>query len=545
MASNELQLGQHYIQCNHCQQPATNYCRRCACNLCHACLPDHFRLDSATGHEVVNYAIKEFQDIFFCDLHPKYELSLYCQKCDKPICVLCASVTHKSHDLSELTEKIRKLLEIINEENERLLSLKQELVEVLAHTEQRLSSIPRLYQQAKDAVTSRGEEWHKKIEDTVRKLHEDIDQRKEEHSTMLQKQKLQCEETLQQIENLNSTTMSLSESANLGQIQTFIPIIKMPLKLPKIKNFAVPAFCRNTIDQNNVATFFGYLKLPQDEEALFNFISRNPVDPPLVITTIDSGFRADGATNCLFSMVFSPEGKVYMGGLSKDVKKFDLEGTLMNRIAISTEGMYLSMHKGNLIFTDLKDKSVMRVSEESTVDTMFRTEDWSPLGITSTASDDLLVCLRKDNQSKVVRYNSSGAVLQEIQFYSRSQGQPLYKFALYVTENTNGDVIVSDFKAKAIIVVDRLGVYRFIYPERTNEITVGICGVVTDSMGHIIVTDSQGNSVHMLDKYGRFLRFIAPEKEIASPRAVCIVNEEEILVGESLTGLVKRIKYQE
>ena len=67
----------------------------------------------------------------------------------------------------------------------------------------------------------------------------------------------------------------------------------------------------------------------------------------------------------------------------------------------------------------------MKISDDDTVVTMFTTGDWEPCGVTGSATGDLLVCLRKDDQSKLVRYSSTGTVLQEIQY--DSQGQPLLK----------------------------------------------------------------------------------------------------------------------
>ena len=75
-------------------------------------------------------------------------------------------------------------------------------------------------------------------------------------------------------------------------------------------------------------------------------------------------------------------------------------------------------------FIDQLNKVIKRICNE-TNDTamMFTTRDWKPYGI--TISGDLLVCLRKDDQSKVVRYSNTGTVLQEIQY--DSQCQPLYQ----------------------------------------------------------------------------------------------------------------------
>ena len=46
----------------------------------------------------------------------------------------------------------------------------------------------------------------------------------------------------------------------------------------------------------------------------------------------------------------------------------------------------------------------------------------------------------------------------------------------------------------------------------------------------------------MLDRDGRFLRYIIPEGGIKAPRPVCMIGNGEMIVGEEKTGLVKRIK---
>ena len=181
------------------------------------------------------------------------------------------------------------------------------------------------------------------------------------------------------------------------------------------------------------------------------------------------------------------------------------------------------------------------ISDTDTVVTMFTTGDWEPYGVTSAASGDLLVCLRKDDQNKVVRYSSTGTVLQEIQY--DSQCQPLYKSAYYITENVNGDIIVTDLKKNAVIAVNRLGIFRYSYSGQDSNFEVS--SVATDSVGHVIVIDFGGDKIHMLDRDGRFLRYIIPEGGIKYPRGVCILGDGEMMVGECLTGIAKRIKYLE
>jgi hypothetical protein len=145
-----------------------------------------------------------------------------------------------------------------------------------------------------------------------------------------------------------------------------------------------------------------------------------------------------------------------------------------------------------VIYTDQGSNTVCRIADDKAIQTMFATEEWEPCGITSTASDDLLLCLRKDDQSKVVRYSSTGTVLQEIQFDSR--GRPLYEEAFYVAENVNGDIIVTDWKKKAVIFVDRLGIYRFSYngvydAYHLQDDECNATAVTTDLAGHVIITE--------------------------------------------------------
>uniref|UniRef100_K1QJ40 Protein wech n=1 Tax=Magallana gigas TaxID=29159 RepID=K1QJ40_MAGGI len=181
------------------------------------------------------------------------------------------------------------------------------------------------------------------------------------------------------------------------------------------------------------------------------------------------------------------------------------------------------------------------ISDTDTVVTTFTTGDWRPFGVTRAASGDLLVCLRKDDHSKVVRYSSTGTVLQEIQY--DSQGQPLYKQAVYITENVNGDIIITDSEKNAVIAVDRLGIFRYSYSGKDSDFKA--LSVAADSVGHVIVTGGIGKKISMLDRDGRFLRYIILEGGIKDPRGVCILGHSEMMVGECKTGIAKRIKYLE
>uniref|UniRef100_K1RJS9 Tripartite motif-containing protein 45 n=1 Tax=Magallana gigas TaxID=29159 RepID=K1RJS9_MAGGI len=520
---------QHSVECDLCQQPVSFFCRRCGVNLCDPCVTIHLRVKSKNGHDIVDYTSKDDYDTCHCDSHPQNDCSAYCKTCDAPICILCVSIKHKSHEMSELSDKIEELLNIIAKENDRLQSSKHELERILDHTTKLLSSISSIYTLRKDEVTARGEEWIKQIEKTVKKLHQELDDMQKEHETVLQKQKKEFEEMIEKVDEMNGKTIKLQKSKNVKKMQTFVPVFQNRKNLNEVSQYSFPKLYEYKIDE--------YLENKLKENDLSG---RRISEIPKVTSVIDTGFPADEEDDDrLFDMAVTDDNKVWMGGKSTELKLFDLQGNLHHIVSITCVGMYLCMYNKQVVYTT--EKTVRMISDTDTVVTMFTTGDWEPYGVTSTASCDLLACLLKDDQSKVVRYSSTGTVLQEIQY--DSQCQPLYKNATYITENVNGDIIVTDWEKNAVIVVDRLGIFRYSYSGKDGEFFA--CSIATDSVGHVVVTDFCGNKIHMLDKAGRFLRYIIPEGGIEYPRGVCILGHGEMMVGEVLTGIAKRIKYLE
>ncbi|XP_022326078.1 uncharacterized protein LOC111126015 [Crassostrea virginica] len=550
MASQVTSEGQEVVECGLCQNPVSFFCRRCGVNLCDSCVPVHLRVKSKFGHDVVDYASKDDDDVCLCDSHPENKCSAYCKECDVPICILCVSIKHKSHEISELHDKVEELLKEITEENNRLQSFRHEMKTLLDHTTKQLFSLSSVYQKKKDEVTARGKEWHKQIDETVKKLHQELDEAKKENEMVLQKLKTHLEEITGNIEEMDRKTTQLRKSENVMEMQKFRPVFREQKTIKEFTQYTFPTFCECKIDENYLQTYFGYIEKMQERKIPLlekNVIpdpdsGRKVLDVPSVSSVINTGFPADKRNaNRLFDMAVTDDQKVWMGGASRELKLFDLQGHLHRTVTITCLGMYICLYNKQVVFTFTNTKAVKKISDDDTVVTMFTTGDWKPYGITGSASGDLLVCLRKDDQSKVVRYSSAGTVLQEIQY--DSQCQPLYQKARCISENVNGDIIVTDSKKDIVIAVDRLGIFRYTYSGKDNVLDAS--SVATDSVGHVYVTDFKGDKIHMLDRDGRFLRYIIPEGGIKHPRAVCMIGDGEMIVGEENTGLAKRIKFQE
>ncbi|XP_061194047.1 uncharacterized protein LOC133202269 [Saccostrea echinata] len=164
---------------------------------------------------------------------------------------------------------------------------------------------------------------------------------------------------------------------------------------------------------------------------------------------------------------------------------------------------------GDLIYID-SVYNINKLSTENKVKTTLikYTAPWIPVSVYSSPSTgDLLVGMYNDDtdrEGKLVRYNSTGEHIQTIQ-YDNNTGQGLYRSPTYITENRNGDVIVSDLEHDAVVVTDRGGSHRFSYTGHPSGSRLRPCGICTNALSHILVCDYYTKSVQMLDSNGNFL----------------------------------------
>ncbi|XP_061167204.1 uncharacterized protein LOC133176049 [Saccostrea echinata] len=552
MASLNLRQGQHYLECDICKSPVVFTCKKCVVKLCSVCVGPHMLIKSENGHDVTKYNKQSKLEGGECKNHPKQHCSAFCNNCDIPICVLCVLNKHKTHDIIELSEKVDKLSDFITKENKRLQSVQSELERILEHIGKRSAALRRVYKQKKDKVSSHAKNWHKEIDKAEKALQKDLDELQEKHASVLLKQKKEFEEILKKLKNLKQSVVSLVKSKDVSGL--------MELKLD-IENQQLPSFIEETrpaffqpckFNESYTTSYFGYIetlescKLTIDDLTQQDQISSplQALDIPTVLSIFDTAFPANKENNNrLYDIVPLGHDRVWAGGNSNELNLFDLKGSLHDTVTITCFGMYLTLHGGHVVYSDTNDKTVKKIIDGK-ANTLFCTGEWEPYGVTCTAAQDFLVCLRTTDQaeSKVVRYRSSGDVLQEIQY--DSQYQPLFKYTVYVVENGNSDICVADYDKKAVTVVDKFGIFRFSYiGNKTYKENFIPTSLTTDSLHHIIITDYFNDKIHMLDRDGRFLRYIIPYQGIRDPRAVCVVREGELIVGESITGIIERIKY--
>lgn len=222
----------------------------------------------------------------------------------------------------------------------------------------------------------------------------------------------------------------------------------------------------------------------------------------------------------------------------------DLNSELFPRYGfhtVNSEGnlMYINMNFNiNKLSTDLKTKTKFIETTSSTL---------KPICVyCSPLTGDLLVVYTGIYpftiiESNVTRYNEIGELIQVIQYDNR--GQSLFTLPCYITENNNGDVVVSD--DGAIVVTTHEGRYRFTYKGHPSETRLWPQGICTDALSHILMCDKNTNTVQMLDRDGQFLtNLLIRPSGIFSPVSLCYdAITHRLLVGSSVDYKVCIYRY--
>nr|XP_022311465.1 uncharacterized protein LOC111116762 [Crassostrea virginica]XP_022311466.1 uncharacterized protein LOC111116762 [Crassostrea virginica]XP_022311467.1 uncharacterized protein LOC111116762 [Crassostrea virginica] len=137
---------------------------------------------------------------------------------------------------------------------------------------------------------------------------------------------------------------------------------------------------------------------------------------------------------------------------------------------------------------------------------------WTPLCVyCSPFSGDLLVGMH----NKTYSYTRRGKVMRYDKAYKNTQIIPnnntpfyLYIYPRYITENNNGDVVVSDRGCRAVLGTSREGIHRFSYAGPPSGSGIWPRGICSDALSHILVCDPDSRAVHMLNQDGEFLKFL-------------------------------------
>ncbi|XP_056002847.1 uncharacterized protein LOC125667384 [Ostrea edulis] len=217
----------------------------------------------------------------------------------------------------------------------------------------------------------------------------------------------------------------------------------------------------------------------------------------------------------------------------------------------NSRGSHTVTEDGDLLF--IYCDKVRKLTSDGTLTTLLTT-DWGAYCIhSSRINGDILV----GSIGKVTRYDRTGRRLQVIK--EGDKGQTLYELPIYITENKNGDIWISDMDKRAVVVVDKSGRHRFDYTGRQSEdssymyhsfytglqLHFSPRGICTDVLGHVLVCDVYNDSVHLLDQDGQFLSLLLTGEQhgIDHPAALCVDDQHNLYLGQRDSNTINVYKY--
>lgn len=137
---------------------------------------------------------------------------------------------------------------------------------------------------------------------------------------------------------------------------------------------------------------------------------------------------------------------------------------------------------------------------------------------------------------KITRYDKNGVKIQDIKIDDWGQGL-LHWVSACITENMNGDIIISRIGMNAVVGMDRSGGHRFRYSNAENLTPRGIC---TDKYRHIMVAFS--TCIHLLDEDGIFQKILLTNMSTNYFTCLCLDDKQNLYVGNE-SAIVRVYKY--
>ena len=187
--------------------------------------------------------------------------------------------------------------------------------------------------------------------------------------------------------------------------------------------------------------------------------------------------------------------------------------SLTDVLHISWSGVHSVDNDYGLVYID-NNHSIKHISNDGKTTILIKRNDseWKPQCLyCSPSTGELLIAMHivesKTNKEmgKIIRYSR---VLKHEQTIPEDKPYHiLYTDPHYVTENNNGDVVVSDYW-RGVVVTDHGGTYRFSYTKPPSGINIMPRGICTDSLSHILVCDRNSETVQIIDKNGEFLSYL-------------------------------------
>ncbi|XP_062593638.1 uncharacterized protein LOC134255143 [Saccostrea cucullata] len=336
------------------------------------------------------------------------------------------------------------------------------------------------------------------------------------------------------------------KSNKVSGVNNYQSKLKEYRNIPQIPDLSLPSLQTNTVLGRELSIELGEYKATLTQTSLSSLTDlsvKELLEEARLIANIPTNVKN------LLKIVCVGSAEVWVNGTDKMICCVDIHGAVQDTVTSTCNRFPNDItvtREEELLYSDAINRTVNIVRDGKTKTLITIPRGWHPRGLCCTRSGDILVSMNSTDKIcyKIVCYQGQ-RVTQEIEKDER--GDPIYQggeYGVYVVENNNGDIVASDRNAFKVVVVDRTGKVRFRYNDKPpgGERSFGPTHIVTDSMGHIIVTDCQNDCLHILDQNGQFLRCV-DNCGLEDPYGLSVDSEGKLWVGLFFSGEMKVIKY--
>ncbi|XP_022311815.1 uncharacterized protein LOC111117042 [Crassostrea virginica] len=546
---------QDIITCDLCDKPTQQFCNSCQVNLCETCIKKHRYEFKTLMHEIVPFLERKIQLVFpECREHSGKRCEVSCKKCNTPVCIKCIGLgPHKGHDVEELTKTHEKKIRKIKSDTQEI---KAKIIPKYQNEDRKvenniLKTKSKIEDLRKDCKKLR-KLWHQEVDSIFDKIDSLGQSLGEENLNALQGYHNKIRNLISEINKTVKLNEILINSNNLFEVNKYQSKLNEYQDFPEHVDLKFP-FLDSSIDKGNELgiEIGGYrITLKQMSQSspstvVYRLTTRigKLMDKVKVIATIPTTY------NPLYGVSCVGEADAWIYGNNKTITGIDIHGAVKDKQScLGWPGGISVTRERELIFSNYSNRTVNTVRDGKSETLITTPEGLRPLTLSCTRSGDILVHVCKGSgpqrKNKIIRYKGQN-IKKEIG--NDGQGYPIFKdgeYQLYMSENNNGDVCVSDVNADAVIVVEKTGRVRFRYdgtPAR-REKSFDPRGIVTDTLSQIIVTDYNNNSLHILDENGEFLGCV-DDCGLTKPYALSVDSEGRLWVGLCGTGVIQVIEY--
>nr|XP_022312181.1 uncharacterized protein LOC111117373 [Crassostrea virginica] len=537
--------------------PTQQFCNNCQVNLCETCVKKHRDEFKSLMHEIVPFLERKIQLVFpECREHSGQRCEVNCKKCNHPVCVKCiVSGPHKGHDVAELTETHENKVRKIQSDTEEI---KTKIIPKYQNEDHRIGNT---ISKTKSKINDLGKEikelrklWHQEVDNIFDKIDSLSQSLGEENLSALQGYHNKIRDLISEINKTVKQNEKLSISTNSLEVNKYQSKLNEYQDFPKKVDLKFPFLSSNTDKGKEFSIEIGgYTAIlkQMSQSSLSTEVSRlttgtgKLMDKVRVIGTIPTTYSS------LWDVASVGEAEAWIYGQNETITRIDIHRAVRDTVTTTCQywpGGISVTRERELMYSDENSRTVNIVRDGKSETLITTPQGWRPGGLCCTRFGDILVHVYTGSgpqkKNKIIRYQGQN-IKQEIT--NDGQGNSIFKdgkYSLYMSENNNGDVCVSDLNADTVVVVDKMGRVRFRYdgtPARRKNL-FDPRSIVTDALCQIIVTDSSDNCLHILDQNGQLLRCV-DDCGLEEPLGMSLDSEGRLWVGSGESGEIKVIEY--